>query len=750
MKPFYTLFFLLIGVGSSYSQSLFNNSIVHKIEIDFFDSDWDQKLDSLASLSAGTGSGTGRILANVTINGTLLDSCGVRYKGNSSMDTTSNKNPFNIDLNYIVSGQEYQGKDKIKLANCFADPSMLREALSYELANRYMDCPRASFVELYINGEYRGIYTNTESVDNEFLDQHYGSSDNPFFKCDPISFDLYGDNSNLAFHPDTMAYDTLYDMKSDYGLEELQALTYQLEYAPATIGDYMDVDRALWFLAISSALVHNDGYTAFGHNYYVYKMDNGKWSIVLWDVNMSFGGLLWNGTNLLPLNTADLQEQDPYLHQDAYDFRPLIAHLLSNPQYKRMYTAHFKTIMQENIANGYYMERAETMHDLISPYVATEPYSHYSFADFNDNLYDDVGFWFDLRPGLENLMEERATYINDISEFTITAPAIDNINHSPATPEPFTTVNFTAEIAEETAVYFNYRFAEHAYFITEEMYDDGMHGDGAAGDGIYGIAIPMAGTEIHYYIYAENSDAGRFSPVRAAYEYYTLNAFKPLVINEISADNNSIATDINGDYDDWIELYNNTDETINLEGYYLSDDPDNLTKWTFPNTSIAAGDYLIIWADDDSLITEELHTNFKLSAGGEFLLLSNPAGEIMDQIDFPDQFEDITYGRIPNGTGPFDYLYPTFNAENTTPVHLTEETEYESQLSVYPNPAKDILTIQSSHQIETVWIHNLNGELIQTIKGNGGTQKTVDINHLSAGIYIISNSHGDFSKLVVQ
>ena len=84
---------------SGFTQSLFNNAVVHKVEIEFFDDNWDHLLDSLASDGFGTGSGTGRILAHVTINDTPFDSCGVRYKGNSSMDTTSNKNPFNIIKN---------------------------------------------------------------------------------------------------------------------------------------------------------------------------------------------------------------------------------------------------------------------------------------------------------------------------------------------------------------------------------------------------------------------------------------------------------------------------------------------------------------------------------------------------------------------------------------------------------------------------------------------------------------------------
>ena len=77
---------------SGFTQSLFNNAVVHKVEIEFFDDNWDHLLDSLASDGFGTGSGTGRILAHLTINDTPFDSCGVRYKGNSSMDTTSNKN----------------------------------------------------------------------------------------------------------------------------------------------------------------------------------------------------------------------------------------------------------------------------------------------------------------------------------------------------------------------------------------------------------------------------------------------------------------------------------------------------------------------------------------------------------------------------------------------------------------------------------------------------------------------------------
>lgn len=751
MKLLFTSSLLLICSFYISGQSVFNVNIVHKIEVSFFDENWDHLLDSLASEGVGTGSGTGRILADIIIDGTEFDSCGVRYKGNSSMDIESDKNPFNIDLNYIISGQEYQGKDKIKLANCFSDPSMVREALTYELSNLYMDAPRASFVELYINAEYRGVYTNTESVDNEFLNKHYGSSDNPFFKCDPESFDLFGDNSNLAHQPDSMDYEILYDMKSDYGYGALQELTYQLEFEPATVGDYLDVDRALWFLALSSAYAHNDGYTAFGHNFYVYHMANGKWSIVIWDVNMAFGGLVFNGTGLFPLGFDALATQDPFLHDDAVDFRPLIAQLLSNPLYRRMYVAHYRTIVEETISNNHYLNRAETMHELISPSVETEPYSHYSFDDFNTNVYENVGFWFDLRPGLKELMDAREPYLNGLPEFGFTQPTINPIAISPSDPAPYTLATFTTEVEDANVVQINYRYNKFDYFLTQTMFDDGAHGDGSAGDGVFGVEIPILATDLEYYIYAENSLAGKFSPVRAAYEFYTLVPKKGLVINELSANNATIVMDEDGDYDDWIELYNNSDETIPLAGYHLSDDVSNITKWTFPAVSMAPGEYLILWADRDSINLDDLHTNFKLSSGGEVLSLSDADEQLLDQVDFADQYEDITYGRYENGIGSFDYLYPTFNTENMAPVGLEQETIEVPALSAYPNPAQNEVTVNyNSPQSTVLHMYSITGRLMmeQTLKDQSSIQ--LDISNIVPGMYILTDTEGRFFKLMVN
>jgi len=137
-----------------------------------------------------------------------------------------------------------------------------------------------------------------------------------------------------------------------------------------------------------------------------------------------------------------------------------------------------------------------------------------------------------------------------------------------------------------------------------------------------------------------------------------------LVINELMPVNSTYVTDQNGQYDDWIELYNNQDENIDLSGYFLSDSKSNPTKWSFPDATVIAGkSYLIIWADGDTL-QQGLHTNYKLSSEGETVLLSDPELLKIDQVEYEANILQQSYARIPNGTGEFVWNEPSFNAEN--------------------------------------------------------------------------------------
>jgi hypothetical protein len=137
-----------------------------------------------------------------------------------------------------------------------------------------------------------------------------------------------------------------------------------------------------------------------------------------------------------------------------------------------------------------------------------------------------------------------------------------------------------------------------------------------------------------------------------------------VVINELMPKNSKTVADNYGEFDDWIELYNKSASSIDLSGYYISDNHKKPEKWMIPHgTTIAAKGYLIIWADGDS--TEiGLHTNFKLSASGEEAVLTRPDLKIVNKVSYQVQTLELSYSRVPNGIGDFKWKTPTFNKSN--------------------------------------------------------------------------------------
>jgi hypothetical protein len=129
------------------------------------------------------------------------------------------------------------------------------------------------------------------------------------------------------------------------------------------------------------------------------------------------------------------------------------------------------------------------------------------------------------------------------------------------------------------------------------------------------------------------------------------------VISEFMAQNNTVLADEDGAFSDWIEIYNPGPGTTNLNGCYLTDDPDNLTKWRFPAQNIAAGGYLVVFASgkDRAVAGTTLHTSFSLDADGEYLALVASNGTTVVSsfgTAFPNQYPDVSYGRQTSGSNP--------------------------------------------------------------------------------------------------
>jgi hypothetical protein len=125
-----------------------------------------------------------------------------------------------------------------------------------------------------------------------------------------------------------------------------------------------------------------------------------------------------------------------------------------------------------------------------------------------------------------------------------------------------------------------------------------------------------------------------------------------LVINEMMASNGSTLADEDGYFEDWIELYNAGADTISLYMHGLSDNYSRPFKWTFPDTSIAPGGFMLVWASGKNrkLPGGPLHTNYSIGADGEEILLTSPQGNRLDEIPPTEIPRDISYGRFPDGS----------------------------------------------------------------------------------------------------
>lgn len=146
-----------------------------------------------------------------------------------------------------------------------------------------------------------------------------------------------------------------------------------------------------------------------------------------------------------------------------------------------------------------------------------------------------------------------------------------------------------------------------------------------------------------------------------------------LIINEVMLINNNTITDKYGKYSDYIELYNGNDYDIDLYGYYLTDNMKETRKWTFPDVTIKANDYLIIYASGKNDTKDELHTNFKLDSKGETIALSDDSSKVISKVYVKETYKDTSYGY--NGNKYVYYYNGTPGKENTG--DYSEEAIYE-------------------------------------------------------------------------
>ncbi|TCZ73542.1 hypothetical protein E0485_20760 [Paenibacillus albiflavus] len=287
---FITIMFMLPRIGvepvkldHTYEEQIFDQSRVTSVDITLDDKD-------LKSIFANP-LDEAMVPADVTINGKKVQGVGLRVKGNMTLTSVaqmsdSDRYSFKIDFDYYQDDLNLYGLKKLNLNNNYTDPSQMREYLSYALMESMgVPTPANSYMYVTINGEEWGLYLGVEAIEEPFLAQHYVSGTGDLYKPD-------GTGSDLKWISDDIKDYSGMNLKTNKGVSDQSAIIAMLDAINngGDIEKVLDVDEILRYFAANTALVNLDSYQGnLKHNYYLYE-ENGVFSILPWDYNMSFGG----------------------------------------------------------------------------------------------------------------------------------------------------------------------------------------------------------------------------------------------------------------------------------------------------------------------------------------------------------------------------------------------------------------------------------------------------------------------------
>ena len=645
---------------------LYDPTLLRTISLTFTQTNWQTQLAS------GRTYGTNAYCSLLVLdNGATNHGVGARYRGNTSYTGFGGAAPvkksLNIEIDHSLTNADLMGFDTFNLNNAYQDETIMREALYFGVMRHYTVCPAGALAQLYINGTNWGVYSLVQQQDGRLINEYFRSNDGDRWRAPNMptggpgggfSALAYLGNTNLA------TYRANYELKSDPNTNAWPRLInaiYVFNTAATNLlrdkaEDVLAVDRWLWFLAVENLFADDDSYFNKGADYmFYYEPESGRIHPVEHDGNEAFFA---GDAQLSPVQGATASN------------RPVLCRLLSIPELRQRYLAHLRTVLQEYF-------NPTVMIPLINQYSAL---SVTALAADPKKGYTSMTVYTNDLNALKTFVTNRFRFLTNHAELKPVPPDIVAV-YAPTSSLTAAEIPFvTAEVRANgtnglDSVWLYHRGKPYGRFAAVQMFDDGAHQDGAAGESVFGAATTNypAGAKARFYVEARSANAAKaagFAPPRAEQETcsyrvaVTTAPNTPVVINELMASNTGTLADPQGEYDDWIELRNVTDQEVELTGRYLSDEPNNPRKWSFPaGTTIAANGYLIVWADEDSTDTPGLHASFRLSSsdGDEIFLTDTDANlnAVLDSVVFGSQETDRSYGRTAADPGEFDFMRPT-------------------------------------------------------------------------------------------
>lgn len=421
----------------SYVTTLFDDTVVHTIDIEIAEADWNSLQENAAAEEYQ--------LCAVTVDGEKLDNVAIRPKGNSSLSSVvssdSERYSFKIDFDKYSDGLTYHGLDKLNLNNIISDNTYLKEYLSYDMmAYMGVAAPLASFVKVSVNGEYFGLYLAVEGVEEAFAERNYGSDEGNIYK--PDSMQIGGDNEMGGDKPDMTNMPELSQMPDMNQVPDQSSMPdfsqmgnmggasgndVALIYSDDELSSYeniwqgavfdvtssdkerlinsikqlnagenleevVDVEAVLKYFVVHNFVDNYDSYTgSMKHNYYL-REEDGQLSMIAWDYNLAFcnfsGGGMGGGTTTTATASTDEATTlvnypiDTPVSGTTMDERPLLNELLSKEEYLEQYHQYFQEFISGYFESGQCAATIDQATALISEYVKDDPTAFCTYEEY--------------------------------------------------------------------------------------------------------------------------------------------------------------------------------------------------------------------------------------------------------------------------------------------------------------------------------------------------------------------------------
>lgn len=439
--------FILLGLFpnhriSAQSQALFDDSKVSSVYIEM---DPDSLIWLYANVLSDQYLKADFIFNDGQFSDTLLN-IGFRLKGNTSR--YSQKKSFKISFNTFVSGRKYQGVKKWNLNGQHNDPTMVREKLFYDIWNKCrMPNRRTSFVKVYINGEYFGLYTGLEDMSKDWVTNNYSNNSGNLYKCTyPADLSYLGLNQNAYknINSGSATGGRAYDLKTNETADDYSTFVQLVAGLNAANGpqatnqllQVVNVDLYLKALAIDVSTGNWDNYAYNKNNYYLYfNPATQKMDFISYDTDNTFG-VDWSGIDWSTrLSTNWIHPTEP---------RPLASKLLSVPEFKYRYYQFLDSISRFVVHPTAIFPHIDSMKTLISEAAIDDYYRTLDYGYTFDSFLNGFTGTVDSHTpyGIKPFLTQRSTSsIDQVSTFLSKENPLERMG-KPIFPNPATSQIF--------------------------------------------------------------------------------------------------------------------------------------------------------------------------------------------------------------------------------------------------------------------------------------------------------------------